>query len=195
MTDYVLSRLERLEAEATRPIAGWPGYPVTAAGDVIADTGWRGYGPRTMETSERGGYLSVRLTKGSKRKNVAVHRLVAEAFHGPRPSPVHQVRHLNGRRFDNRAANLAWGTAADNARDRDRHGRTARGDRNGVRRHPERVARGERQGSAKLTASQVRTIRERLAQGHRQRDVAADFGVSQRAIHNINARKTWKHVQ
>ncbi len=44
-------------------------------------------------------------------------------------------------------AHLLIGTNLDNVRDREERGRTARGDRSGLRVHPERAARGERSGS------------------------------------------------
>jgi hypothetical protein len=52
----------------------------------------------------------------------AVHQLVLEAFVGPRPEWATDVRHLNGVADDNRLANLAYGTQAENARDAVRHG-------------------------------------------------------------------------
>lgn len=50
------------------------------------------------------GYLKVCLGK----QQPYVHQLVAEAFHGPRPSLSEQVDHLNFDRTDNRASNLRW---------------------------------------------------------------------------------------
>lgn len=57
-----------------------------------------------------------------KRINVGAHVLVCETFHGLKPSPRHEVRHLNGNAIDNRAENLAWGTHAENMQDMLRHG-------------------------------------------------------------------------
>lgn len=60
---------------------------------------------------------------GGRKVNRYVHLLVCEAFHGPRPSPLHEARHLNGIETDNRASNLAWGTKSENAQDSIRLGR------------------------------------------------------------------------
>jgi hypothetical protein len=53
-----------------------------------------------------------------------VHVIVALTFHGPRPPKAH-ARHLNGNHFDNRPANLAWGTSRENEHDKRRQGRNS----------------------------------------------------------------------
>lgn len=71
--------------------------------------------------------------------------------------------------------------------------RLARGDRNGSRLHPERLRRGEGVGTAKLTADQVSTIRERYAAGGvTQRQLAREFGVSQGAIFFVLSGRNWR---
>lgn len=87
------------------------------------------------------GYRYVTLHPGNRSRKVAV--LVCAAFCGVR-ARGQVCRHLNGDRADDRAANLVWGTPGENMKDRDEHGRTARGERNGF---------------AKLTAVQVRAIK------------------------------------
>lgn len=108
-----------------------PGYEVTRDGRVFSVThNWRGYGRRELtQDLNDDGYPSVRVTVCGKRTRLAVHRLVASRFLPPRPSPLHEVRHLDGNRMNCRADNLAWGTRKDNADDRERHGRTSRGAR------------------------------------------------------------------
>lgn len=106
-----------------------PGYEVTEDGRVFSvGSNWRGYGRREMwQTPNDDGYPSVRLTINGKRKHIAVHILVAAEHLPPRPSPLHQIRHLDGNKMRPCASNLAWGTALENAEDRERHGRTSRG--------------------------------------------------------------------
>lgn len=67
------------------------------------------------------GYLVVSIGDAGEHSARAVHRLVAEAFH-PNPCDLPQVRHLDGDRRNNTAANLAWGSASENNHDKVRHG-------------------------------------------------------------------------
>ena len=45
---------------------------------------------------------------------VKVHRLVCEAFHGPKPFPEAVVLHLDEDPSNNRASNLRWGSRKEN---------------------------------------------------------------------------------
>lgn len=74
---------------------------------------------------------------------------------------------------------LSPGTQADNIADRDRLGRTAR---------------GERQWKAKLTEDEVAEIKERLAAGEKQVHIAPDYGVCSMTISHIARGNNWKHV-
>lgn len=100
-------------------------YEVTSDGRIFSiGTNWRGYGRREMRQQlNASGYPSVRIIQDGKRKRLAVHRLVALAFHGSEPSPKHEVRHLDGNPQNNHKDNLMWGTKSENAKDRSRHGR------------------------------------------------------------------------
>ncbi len=89
---------------------------------------WRGYGKRELKTfPNKYGYLLVRFSIDGKRKAHLVHRLVADLYLPPRPTPKHEIRHLDGNKENNDVFNLAWGTAKDNADDREKHGMTSRG--------------------------------------------------------------------
>ena len=107
------------------------GYEVLESGEVLSTRNWRGVERRALAPVLHRGYLAVRFsTKDGKRVRVLVHQLVAHTYHGPRPSPRHQVRHIDGNPLNNQASNLAWGTAAENALDRSAHGRAYRPDWN-----------------------------------------------------------------
>lgn len=106
-----------------------PGYEVTRDGRVISTgSNWRGYGSRELRQSlNASGYPSVRLVIDGVRRHFPVHKLVAIAHLPPRPSELHEIRHLDGNRLNSQADNLAWGTRKENAADRDAHGTTSRG--------------------------------------------------------------------
>ena len=106
-----------------------PEYEVMRDGAVFSNsTNWRGYGRRQMNvTPNADGYPSVRIMIDGKRKRIAIHVLVALQYLPIRPSPSHEVRHLDGNKLNSASENLTWGTKKDNADDRERHGRTSRG--------------------------------------------------------------------
>ncbi|MCK4625040.1 MAG: HNH endonuclease [Phycisphaerae bacterium] len=75
---------------------------------------------------------------------------------------------------------LFTGTDADNHKDRNQKGRTAR---------------GERTGRAKLTSKQVIDIRKRYASGGiTERALAAKYDVTQGNVHCVISRKSWTHI-
>jgi len=125
-----------------------PGYFVTEDGRVFSDKRGR---RRERKISINGeGYPQVCLSIDGKKRHVAVHLLIASAFLPPKPSKVHQVRHMDGNRLHCHRKNLRWGTVRDNANDRQRHGT---------------VRRGDKHGSSKLTEKKVAAIRKRLRVG------------------------------
>jgi hypothetical protein len=124
------------------------------------------------------GYLHINVRVAGKTIHFQVHTLVATAFHGPPPEGM-ECRHLNGNPADNRIENLAWGTRQENAADCNRHGRTARGDRNGRRR---------------LNETQVREIHDLLEQGLSHGEIADRYGVAGTTISSIAAGYSWMHL-
>lgn len=106
-----------------------PNYEAMNDGRVFSRYNWRGYGRRQVTPIPNDdGYPSVRLSVGGKRRHFAVHKIVAALFLRKRPSPIHEIRHVDGDKQNNRWWNLEWGTKKDNADDRERHGRTSRGE-------------------------------------------------------------------
>ena len=136
--------------------------------------------PRPMRTAMTGArYPGVTLCNraaGIDKVTKHVHELVALAFIGPL-APGQQVRHLDGDRTNNRAANLAHGTALENATDRERHGRTAR---------------GERGGNAKLTEEQVKRLRATREAGGNVSREGARMGVSSTTASRASRGVSWK---
>lgn len=131
---------------------------------------------RTMRGRNRNGYRVVTLQDAGRVRDALVHVLVLEAFCGARPSG-YETRHLNGHRDDNALGNLRWGTHKENQADRLVHGTSNRAE-DGRRR-------------TKISATEARAIRR--ASGL-QREIAAQFGVSQSLVSLIKLGKAWSYA-
>ena len=57
---------------------------------------------------DKGGYLSVQLSKNNNQKRYSVHRLVAQAFIPNNDSSKTQINHRNECKSENRVSNLEW---------------------------------------------------------------------------------------
>jgi hypothetical protein len=163
-------------------VPNFPGYCVGDDGSVWSRRSRNGKGPlkktwhRITPCVVSGGYHTVTLYPGQCQ--ILIHRLVLETFVGD--SPGMQTCHANGNRTDNRLSNLRWGTALDNAADKDRHGNTCRGTKN---------------GNAILDQSKVVAIRnEHAVGGITLKKLGAKHGVTLHAIWRIVHRKNWRHV-
>lgn len=130
------------------------------------------------------------------------HRVAWASTYGPIPDGLWVLHHCDNPPCCN-PQHLWLGTVRDNVDDclrKGRHARCApanpaRGERHGRHTHPERTARGERGGLAKLTEPQVREIRERYANGEgTYLALAREYGIAKKNIGAIVRRETWRHV-
>jgi hypothetical protein len=150
--------------EEWREIAGFPGYFVSDLGNV------RGPRARRLRADAVRGYLRVWLCASGRRVRRQVSHLVLEAFTGPRPLGA-QARHVHHNDPScNRRDNLEWGTAAQNAADRDRHGTTAAGPRNGW---------------CSIRDDDVAAIHEAHTTGRSARAIARQLGISHTHVGRI----------
>lgn len=118
-----------LPGEEWRTIAGWEGsYEVSNMGRVRGldrvSCGVRVKGRLIKPYADRqheAAYRIVNLRGHGRSTNPLVHKLVLEAFVGPRPEGM-EACHDNGIKHDNRATNLRWDTHRANMEDQFRHG-------------------------------------------------------------------------
>jgi hypothetical protein len=184
--------------EVWAPVRGYEGvYEVSSLGSVRRCDSYHA-SPKTLKPADKRGYLQVCLSMGGAMCTFTVHRLVCEAFIGPRPDGM-DINHKNGNKADNSAANLEYVTHAENMSHADEVLNVivptrARGDKNGSRASPGNLKRGEQINTAVLTEEKVLAIREMLESGAKKRDVALHFSISQAQVWRINTRATWKHV-
>ncbi len=118
-------------AERWAPVSGYEGlYEVSDQGrvrsvDRVVPHQYVGYltlrGRLLKQKPDPRGYSQAYLSAGGAVSTRRVHRLVAEAFHGPCPEGQ-EVRHGPGGMLDNRVENLSYGTRRENRGDMRRDG-------------------------------------------------------------------------
>ncbi len=171
-----------------RPIPSCPGFEASSCGHVRrADAiSW------VAERAEgKIGYIKVSLHINGKGRPKWLHRLVCEAFHGVPIPPRVFTAHWNGIVSDCAPSNLRWATKSENEADKIRHGRTNRGSRN---------------GQAKITDEQARSIAARLTELPRSSGdglrikkgalapLIAELGISGHAIRAIAGGRLRRHL-
>ena len=127
---------------------------------------------------------------GIRRKTVRAHRFAWERANGPIPKGMFVCHSCDNPSCVN-TEHLFLGTQKENMADAKKKGRTASGDRQGSRKHPETRPRGEDHCRCKFTKEQVLFIRTSSIS---QKKLAKKFGVSKGAIEHIKNYDTWKHV-
>lgn len=111
------------------------------------------------------------------RKDLRAHQVVCEMVHGPAVQAYTFVLHLCDTPSCVNPTHLKWGTAGDNAQDRDQKGRA-------------NTAKGLELGQTKLTPSQIFEIRQ-IAKPGNFRQLACEYGVSRQCIAHVYHRRSW----
>lgn len=182
-----------------RNIREFPGHVVGEDGSVWSY--WQSGGPRgsgrgcrtigdnKWQISYRNdpdGYVRVRFSVEGRRINKKTAILVLQYFVGPRPTPQHHAAHKDGNKKNNHLSNLYWATPKQNTADRVKHG---------TMRMPSPSHPGASNGRAKLTETNIRSIRKSYSNGNITQQMLADkFGVSDVLISLIVRLKVWGHV-
>lgn len=183
-------RVEELTAQLGCRVAAYaPYYAVTEFGDVwsAASGHWKQLRPKIGSS----GYASLTLSEGGKTVYRRLNRVIATAFYGPPPTPTHVARHLNDDRNDNRAANIKWGTPAENSQDAVRNGRCVAGENSRRSAHKRRA---DLATNRKLSSSDIPVIRDRLRRGDAGSAIGRDYGVSKYTISLIKRGRSWASV-
>lgn len=170
--------------EEWRPIPDHPGYEASSLGGIRSLDRWvtyrngikRFYPSAMLHPVRCRRYFIVNLGRARCKR---WHVIICMAFHGPQPSQSHQVAHWNGDTADNRAANLRWTTPRENMADQSRHGTRLL---------------GVRHWKAKLSETDVRTIRSMRASGTFLSAISRRFGISISHVHRIVGKDSWRHL-
>lgn len=173
--------------EAWVEIPGYGGwYEASSQGRVrswrvINRPGVRADQPHIMGQHEtRGGYLFVNLAMNGRQFLPRLNRLILLSFIGESEIVGAHACHRNGDRQDNRLENLYWGSPAENAADKRKHGTHLT---------------GERVGTAKLTVRQVKRIRRLYADGGTSyKKLAKRYRVSTATIGRAIRHEYWKEA-
>lgn len=170
--------------EILKEIDGYKGYAVSNYGNVYSKR-FPGFTKKLrdhykkLSPSKRHKYLGVVLCNEKGKSMKSIHRIVAEHFI-PNPDKKPCVNHIDGNQKNNNVLNLEWITWADN----EKHAVI-----NGLK------AKGERGGSAKLTADIVLEIRkryecEKISYG----SLAKIYKVGKSSIARYIHGNSWKHL-
>lgn len=173
-----------MEAESLTSIPGYVGYYASEDG-IVYRTDKKGKLHEVAPYPDKYGYLRVRMQEPKepwcgKLRKIFLHHAIAWAFLPPKPTPKHEVRHLDGNKNNCSASNLKWGTHAENEADKVIHGTKLS---------------GSKISTAKLDETKVLDIKKRLAKGESPDTLGEEYGVGSNAIRSILAGKYWGHVK
>lgn len=162
-------------------------YAISSAGriasyreDILADG-------KLLNGSLTTGYRTLNLHRPGHKGTLYIHRELARLFL-KRPTARHKyVIHKNHNKLDNSVKNLAWATLDDMIRHQQKS--------------PAKVAYKKRQANRqiglKLTATQVRRIKELLNNTNRRltiKQLASRYDVSEMTMYRIKSGENWGRV-
>jgi len=130
---------------------------------------------------------------GWKGRIIGAHKFSYMLFVGDVPDPL-VVCHRCDNQLCVNPDHLFLDTQSENVWDMRRKNRNFRatGNMNGMRRRPDRVAKGEKHGQAKLTRETVKAIKRFAKLGWKPKEIADHFGVGPSTIRDVLTGKTWK---
>lgn len=171
--------MEKSKTEIWKDIQGYQGYQASSLGHVRQ----KGGGVNLKVSPDRGFVkVLIKPTEEKKKVYVHVHKLIAQTFLGLPPNKGMKITHLNSKKDDNRAENLAFSTQSEILLKAAAAGRK-----------PDN--RGSRNNKAILHEAQVEAIRNAYKNGYvKASALAVKYKVKESTIKCIIKRKTWKHI-
>lgn len=176
-----------------KPVSGYEGiYEINQHGQVksIARKRYCGHKdskPQMMKermltrSTDRLGYVRVKLSKNGKSQLKYIHRLLAEAFI-ENPKNKKEINHIDGDKQNNDLENLEWTTRSKNMKHAFKIGL-------------HKARKGEENNKTKLTTKEVSEIRELYESGkYTQTKLGKMFDVTTANINEIVNNRTWKGV-
>ena len=140
--------------------------------------------------SKVGGYHRINLWAFGESMAVTRAKVICWLAHGGPPTPDAVVDHIDRDRANDAPGNLRWATPSENCLNISPDALTAR--KKWAREMPR--PKGEQHGHSKLTAEQVRSIRQESEQGVSLRVLAKRYPVSKQTLSKIVRRELWSHV-
>lgn len=160
--------------EVWRSVPGFVNYEISSWGNVRNQKTGRVLLPGYVR-----GYAVVSVCRDGTTKTIRIHHTMAEVFLGEPPFQGALAAHNDGVKTNNVVRNIRWASDVENQKDRVRH---------------DTQLCGSRVFGAKLTESQIPTIRVRVNGGETCQSVADDYGVSESTIHLIKKGKIWRRA-
>jgi len=135
---------------------------------------------KVLKPQMHGTYLGINIASANgTRKTRYIHRLMLESWDRP-ASLKEQCRHLDGNKFNNRLDNLVWGSAKENAKDKELHGT---------------VPFGEKNPMAVLTKDMVLRMRDiRLFSQKSYKEIGQYFNVSTMTAFRAITGQSWSNL-
>lgn len=143
---------------------------------------------KLLKGSLTSGYKTLNLHIENGNGTIYLHREIAKLFCSKTSAKQKYVIHINHKKTDNQHKNLKWATIKE-VSDHQQNS-------------PDKIAYKKRQANRtvglKLTATQVKSIKESIANPKRRltyKQLAAKYGVSEMTLYRIKSGENWGRIK
>lgn len=170
-----------LHMEEWRSIRGFKDYYVSNLGRILSKNNKVRASDKILKPTfnKKRGYFWVMLHGVGRRRNLSLHRLVAQAF-TPNPDNKPVVNHIDNDTTNNKASNLEWVTQQENVAHCIKSGRQV-------------ILYGSEAKAAKLTETQVMEIYN-MKGIDTYESIAEQYGVKYSTVAHIMRGSRWQHL-